>query len=225
MSSTAPAAPSGAAARPAQDALVVGFDLDMTLIDSRPGIQAVYELLSAETGVAIDGALAVTRLGPPVEQELAHWAPAERIAALADRYRELYVEHGVAGCAPLPGAREALAAVRALGGRTLVVTGKHTPNARLCLDAAGLDDLVDEVFGNVFAEQKSVVLRAEGAGVYVGDHRGDMIAARGADAFGVGVATGPYSAEELRAEGADAVLPDLTGFPAWLSAHRAAAPR
>ena len=31
--------------------LVVGFDLDMTLIDTRPGIAAVWDALSAETGV------------------------------------------------------------------------------------------------------------------------------------------------------------------------------
>jgi phosphoglycolate phosphatase len=34
--------------------LTVGFDLDMTLIDSRPGIKAAYDRLSAETGVYID---------------------------------------------------------------------------------------------------------------------------------------------------------------------------
>ena len=36
--------------------LVVGFDLDMTLIDTRPGIAAVWDALAAETGVTIDSA-------------------------------------------------------------------------------------------------------------------------------------------------------------------------
>ena len=44
--------------------LVVGFDLDMTLIDTRPGIAAVWDALSAETGVHVDSADAVSRLGP-----------------------------------------------------------------------------------------------------------------------------------------------------------------
>ena len=35
-------------------AFVVGFDLDMTLIDSRPGIAATYRALSEETGVPVD---------------------------------------------------------------------------------------------------------------------------------------------------------------------------
>lgn len=44
--------------------LTVGFDLDMTLIDSRPGIKAAYEALVAETGTPIDTDLVVSRLGP-----------------------------------------------------------------------------------------------------------------------------------------------------------------
>ena len=55
--------------------LVVGFDLDMTLIDTRPGIAAVWDALSAETGVPIDSAAAVSRLGPPLSEELALWFP------------------------------------------------------------------------------------------------------------------------------------------------------
>ena len=34
--------------------LVVGFDLNMTLIDGRPGIGAAWTALAAETGVRID---------------------------------------------------------------------------------------------------------------------------------------------------------------------------
>ena len=47
--------------------LVVGFDLDMTLVDTRPGIAAVLDALAAETGVEIDRTAAVGRLGPPLD--------------------------------------------------------------------------------------------------------------------------------------------------------------
>jgi phosphoglycolate phosphatase len=195
--------------------LTVGFDLDMTLIDSRPGIKATYERLAAETGVAIDTDLVVTRLGPPVEQELANWFPAARVPAVADHYRALYAEHGIDGCLPLPGAREALSAVRDLGGRAIVVTGKHEPNARRNLAALGLTP--DEVFGDVFGPAKGEVLAAQRASVYVGDHLADIVGARTGGALAVAVATGPYGAAELREHGADVVLDDLTAFPAWLA--------
>ena len=53
----------------------------------------------------------------------------------------------------------------------------------------------------------------------MGDHIGDVTAARAADAMAVAVATGPNSAEDLAASGADVVLPDLSRFPAWLSSY------
>ncbi|MEU9555627.1 HAD family hydrolase [Streptomyces fumanus] len=196
----------------------VGFDLDMTLIDSRPGIRACYLALSDRTGTYVDADLAVTRLGPPLEQELAHWFPAERLSATADLYRSLYPEYAIAATPALTGAREAIEAVRRSGGRAIVVTAKYEPNAKLHLDHLGIEP--DAVIGDLWAEQKAVALREHGAEVYVGDHLGDIRGARTAGAHSVAVATGPYTVDELRAAGADTVLTDLTEFPAWLADYR-----
>ncbi|MFG3101833.1 HAD family hydrolase [Streptomyces sp. NPDC048182] len=198
----------------------VGFDLDMTLIDSRPGIRACYLALAEHTGTYVDADLAVTRLGPPLEEELANWFPADRIAQTADLYRTMYPTHAITGTTALPGAREAVAAVRDAGGRTLVVTAKYEPNAKLHLDHLGIEP--DAVIGNLWAEQKAVALKEHAADIYVGDHLGDIRGARAADAYSVAVASGPYTAAELEAAGADTVLNDLTEFPAWLKTYRAA---
>ncbi|WP_280138210.1 HAD family hydrolase [Streptomyces sp. TP-A0874] len=198
-------------------ALTVGFDLDMTLIDSRPGIRAAYRALSAETGTHIDADLAVSRLGPPLEQELAHWFPDERIEEVGDRYRAIYPRHAISPSPPLPGAREAVESVRRAGGRVIVVTAKHQPNAELHLSHVGIEP--DAVIGWLWAEAKGEALREYGASVYVGDHTGDVRGARTAGALSVAVPTGPCTAEELRAAGADVVLPDLTAFPRWLAGH------
>jgi phosphoglycolate phosphatase len=199
--------------------LTVGFDLDMTLIDSRPGIKAAYQALAAETGVFIDAELAITRLGPPLEEELAHWFPPERLDEVGDRYRELYVDHAIEPTPAMPGARDAIAAVHAHGGRAIVVTAKHRPNAKLHLAHLGLEP--DAVIGSLWAEGKATALRAHEAAVYVGDHVGDVRGAAAAGAVSVTVATGPCTAEELREAGADVVLPGLSAFPAWLERHLA----
>lgn len=47
--------------------ITVGFDLDMTLIDTRPGMAATMLALGAETGVEIEVAAVVERLRPPLE--------------------------------------------------------------------------------------------------------------------------------------------------------------
>jgi phosphoglycolate phosphatase len=196
----------------------VGFDLDMTLIDSRSGIRACYLALSERTGTYVDADLAVTRLGPPLVEELANWFPADEIAATADLYREMYPTYAVTATTALPGAREAIEAVRAAGGRAVVVTAKYEPNAKLHLEHLGIEP--DAVIGDLWAEQKAVALREHGADVYVGDHLGDVRGARTAGALSVAVASGPCSAEELREAGADVVLTDLTEFPEWLAGYR-----
>ncbi|MFE9450586.1 HAD family hydrolase [Streptomyces sp. NPDC006739] len=200
-------------------ALTVGFDLDMTLIDSRPGIRACYQALSERTGTYIDADLAVTRLGPPLAEELVNWFPAERIAPMSDLYREMYPAFAIAATPAMPGAREAIAAVREAGGRAIVVTAKYEPNAELHLSHLGIEP--DAVIGDLWAEQKAEALREHGASVYVGDHTGDVRGARVAGALSVAVATGPCASEELRAAGADVVLDDLLAFPLWLDAYRA----
>ncbi|GHH30749.1 HAD family hydrolase [Streptomyces lanatus] len=196
-------------------ALTVGFDLDMTLIDSRPGIHACYIALSERTGTPIDADLAITRLGPPLADELINWFPAEQVEAMADLYREMYPAIAITTTPALPGAREAIAAVRQAGGRAIVVTAKYEPNAKLHLAHLGIEP--DAVIGNLWAERKAEALREYGASVYVGDHQGDIRAARAADALAVTVATGPYSADELSGLGADVVLADLTQFPEWFA--------
>ncbi len=196
---------------------VVGFDLDMTLIDSRPGIITTFAALSRETGTFIDAELVASRLGPKLEDELAMWMPATDVDAAADRYRELYAEVGIPGTALLPGAADAVDAVRAGGGRVLVVTAKYEPNAHRCLEHVGL--AVDAVFGWRHGAEKGETLAEHGAAVYVGDTPSDMHGARIARAVAVGVTTGPHDADELRAAGADTVLEDLGAFRPWWEAR------
>src|SRR6266511_986315 len=196
--------------------LTVGFDLDMTLVDSRPGIAATYRVLSQRTGVAIDTDLVVSRLGPPLVHEMAHWFPAEQVAEAVEEYRALYSDHAIAPTVPLPGAVDALAAVRAAGGRVVVVTSKLGRLARLHLEHHGF--VVDAVAGDRWADGKTAALREHGVDVYVGDHVADMASARDLCAA-VGVTTGPCSAAELTGAGADVVLSDLTGFPNWFAGY------
>jgi phosphoglycolate phosphatase len=196
--------------------LRVGFDLDMTLIDSRPGIAATFRALSARTGVAIDAVAVVGRLGPPLAHEMARWFPEHEVPGAVAEYRALYPDHAIATSRLMPGADAAVAAVHALGGQVLVVTAKHEPLARLHLEHLGLT--VDAVVGDLWAEAKGTVLC--GAWAYVGDHVADVSAARAARCRAIAVTTGPCNAEELRAAGADHILTDLTAFPALLTDRR-----
>ncbi|MGW4940583.1 HAD family hydrolase [Actinoplanes sp. NPDC004185] len=192
----------------------VGFDLDMTLIDSRPGIREAYRALTAKTGVWVDADLAVSRLGPPLRTEMSEWFPPAEVEEAVTTYRALYPDYAITPTVPMPGAVDALAAVRDQGFRVVVVTSKLGRLAALHLAHLGLK--ADELAGDLFAEGKAAALTAHGVEWYVGDHVGDMVAARTAGIPGIGVATGPCSADELEKAGAAHVLSDLTTFPALL---------
>ena len=196
--------------------LTVGFDLDMTLVDSRPGIRASMHALSEETGVAIDIDVVIGRLGPKLEWEIGQWFPADQVEQMSERYRVHYWDNCVGdGTLLLPGARVAVEAVRALDGRVVVVTAKSEALAFRCIDVVRLE--VDAVIGHVHGDEKRDALIAHTAGIYVGDTITDIRSAVDASAIAVGVTTGPDDARALLGAGADIVLESLDEFPAWLA--------
>ena len=190
----------------------VGFDLDMTLIDSRRAIMAAFAAVAADTGVPIDPAAVDSRLGIKLEDELAFWFPADQVAPAMRIYREHYLRLAGPLTSALPGAREAMAAVRAAGARAIVITAKYELTARLSLDGVGLAP--DELFADAHGPEKAAVLAGLEATAYVGDTPADMAAAVQARAHAIGVTTGSFAARELRAAGADLVLASLAEFPA-----------
>ncbi|MDQ6934233.1 MAG: ATP-dependent sacrificial sulfur transferase LarE [Actinomycetota bacterium] len=200
-----------------RDRLVVGFDLDLTLVDSRAGFRATVDAVGRELGVRLPAAELAQRLGPPLDHLLAGYLPADRMAEAVTRFRELYPDLAVGSTRGLPGAQAALAAVREEHGEIVVVTGKYTANARRHIEHLGLD--VDVVEGEVWGAGKAEVLLRHGCSVYVGDHVHDVAGARAAGVASVSVLTGGCSREELSAAGTDAVLADLTEFPAWLERY------
>ncbi|WP_229707109.1 HAD family hydrolase [Nocardioides deserti] len=207
------------AEQPASEPLVVGFDLDMTLIDTAPGFGSVLRALGAELGVDFPVEAMTARLGPPLDLLFEPYLAAEAIPAAGDRFRALYPAHAIASVPLLEGAREALHAVRRRGGRTIVVTGKFPDNARLHLDHLGLE--VDHLEGWVWGVGKADVLVREGASVYVGDHVHDVEGALAADVLSVSVLTGGCTREELLDAGTHVVLESLAEFPDWLDDHLA----
>jgi phosphoglycolate phosphatase len=201
---------------------VVGFDLDMTLVDSSAGIAATLrQALTDVLGVPPDVTYEQIRpwIGLPLDDTVAGLVPEADPAAVADRYRELYAVTGVPLTHLLPGVPETLRAVRDAGGRILLVSAKAEAGVHEVLAHVGLDTgelAPDVVVGGLFAAAKGYRLLAEGADVYVGDHTADVAAARVAGATSVAVATGPSPRSALAEAGADVVLDDLTGFPDWL---------
>lgn len=191
----------------------VGFDLDMTLIDSRRAVLGSFAAVAADTGTAIDLAAVDARLGIKLEDELSHWFGPEEIAAAVAVYRGHYAELAADLTVIMPGAREAMAAVRAAGARAVVITAKYVVPARASLAGSGL--VADDLYADRHGPQKAAVLAGIGAGAYVADTPADMAAARAAGAIAVGVTTGSFAGSDLEAAGATIVFESLEEFPKW----------
>ncbi len=200
-----------------------GFDLDLTLVDTRGRILASTVAAFADLGVEVAETQIVPYLGYPLTVKAAELAPTVDPTTFVDRYRHHYSLEHLAPCDAMPGARDALIAVREAGHRVVVVSAKLDRFVMEALVGAGLADLVDAVHGELFAADKGPALAAESAWAYLGDHPGDMAAAAQAGAVGVGVTTGQYDASDLREAGAAAILADLWAFPAWYATRAAPA--
>lgn len=198
----------------------VGFDLDMTLVDSSAAMTVALNAVARRLGVDIDVESCVRSIGAPLRDQLARWIPPERMEEAMTVLAEAFVNEGVLKVRPLPGAKAVLSRIRGGGGRVLVVTTRRERVARLCLRRAGLT--VDGVSGGLDPAGKADVLRDSGAGWYIGDHPLDMAAAVTAGIPGIGVTTGFHSGDELTAAGATVVLPDLAAATAGTATATAA---
>lgn len=138
----------------------------------------------------------------------------------------------------LPGASAALAGLATLalgqGPVQSLLTGNIRPMAEIKLAAAGLTrhlDLEVGSYGDLHEIRAELVAPARAAAaaaysqdfggtatVLIGDTPLDVAAALATGARAVGVATGHFSTADLAAAGAHAVLPDLTGTAAVVSA-------
>ena len=194
----------------------VAFDLDMTLVDTRPGIRDALLAFAEETGYPVDAEAIVATLGPPVAEALAPYVPEPDLQQAVSRFREHMAQVGVMNVAPLPGAADAIATARQCGLAVVVVTSKIRPLAVATLHHARLD--VDEVYGDVFGPAKAGPLRESAALVYVGDHPADMLAAVEARVAGIGVTSGHSTKGELLDAGATTVLETLENFADYLVA-------
>jgi phosphoglycolate phosphatase len=203
------------------------LDLDGTLIDSHPGIQAscvaALRALGHEPGEGFD---IRAEIGPPLEEILQKLLKAygdDRLGEAVVAYRQHYGESGFLGSVPYPGIGEALEQMKRAGRRIYLATSKREVFARRILEHLRFADLFDGIHGSSpngerdhKPELLAYVVAEHGLdpsrSVMVGDRRYDIIGARAVGMGSLGVLWGYGDREELVAAGADRLVessPDL----------------
>ena len=112
--------------------LTVGFDLDLTLVDSHERIISAYIRALADLGVQVSSQELEPHLGMPLVHTAAAVGAAVDADALVLLYRHYYDEPDAPRTLPMAGAIEALACVRAAGGRTVVVRSEERRVGKEC---------------------------------------------------------------------------------------------
>ena len=180
----------------------VQFDLDGTLINSQKCIFAIYEKLFAELGVPLPPEKVMnTFIGPPVENVVKDYVPAEKVAPTCVRFRELYKRQDLQSTNELyEGVEEMLEILFNAGKRLFIASTKNEYYADKIPEIFGIKKYFTAIYGSrseIGRLSKQQVLedlyRDHGIdktdSVLVGDTHYD---AEGATAFGIPTAIVKY---------------------------------
>lgn len=194
------------------------FDLDGTLVDSVPDIHAALDRMMARLGRPGFGRAEVTAMIGDGVRALVERALAARglgfDQAVLEGFGADYTAHAAEATALFPGIAEVLEGLEKAGWRMAICTNKPAKATAALLGALGIGGRFVAVGGgDSFLVRKPdpehllATLRAAGGevsrAVMVGDHRNDVLAARGAGVPCLFAGWG-YGAPEM-AEGAEVV--------------------
>lgn len=221
---------------PASRKRAVCLDLDGTLIDSAPDLAAALNRRLAANGLAPHPLAAVKRMiGDGARVLLTRgFAAAGRTLTEAELAAEVaafipdYEAHSLDETRPFPGVEAALDALAGAGFTLAIVTNKPEGPTHTILRRLGLDHRFATVAGGdsfpVRKPDPGHLTRAldrigipPADAVMVGDHRNDLLAARGAGVRAIYAAFG-YGEEDHRALGAQAAIERFDALPEAVAA-------
>lgn len=198
------------------------FDLDGTVIDSRPGIFQSLHYAFKKLGLPIPSDEVLSRFfGPSLATSFHNVCgfDDELTEKMIEAYREYYRPTGMFECEVYPGIEKLIRALREQGKKVVLATKKPELFAAQILERKGLLPLFDYVAGATMEDKSEhkdgIVIRAAKAlgvekrdCVMIGDMRFDCIGAKLAGIDCIGVTYGYGTEEELIEHGAAALAKD-----------------
>jgi phosphoglycolate phosphatase len=195
--------------------LSILIDLDGTVVDSKPGILASYDVALRSLGHRPDSMDVGALIGPPLEEALTEILGRfgdDRVAEAARAYRDHYGKAGFLETTVYPGLVAALDELRALKATLYIATSKRRIFAEQILAHLGLVHLFAGVHGSEpggavdrKADLIADVLRRRDLSaercLMVGDRRQDAEGARANRVSAVGVLWGYGDRDELESAG------------------------
>ncbi len=194
------------------------LDLDGTLVDSCPGIQASCLAALRTLGHEPDETFDIrASIGPPLEeimQDLLQRYGDTRLEEAVTAYRQHYGEGGYLGSRPYPGIESALQVMKGRGLRIYLATSKRQVFAKRILDHLQWSSTFDGIYGSQPGgdldhkpELLAHILSEQGLSasdsLMVGDRRHDIAGAQAVGMRSLAVLWGYGSRNELEKAGPD----------------------
>jgi phosphatidylglycerol:prolipoprotein diacylglycerol transferase len=193
-----------------RDKPVVIFDLDGTLLDTRPAIEASFLHVFEQylPGRQFSDEEKAGFMGPTLQQTFQQYLPDEDTEKLVEEYRVHNRKMQKELVKAFPHAKEQRDYLKANGYRYGIASSKTTEIIKLGLEAAGLQDYFDVIVGveeiSKPKPDKEVIVkgyqrlggRLDNA-IYVGDVVSDVEAARNAGVYSIAFSSNPIREQQL----------------------------
>lgn len=172
--------------------LTIGFDLDMTLIDTSSAIVYSVDKALNEIGYNSPSNLIESSIGLPMLETLESLLKnPEKARNVYERYQEIYFSDGFRLGTLLPGVEKTLKLLNQDGHKIVIVTAKRE---RLALRQLSFCNIPYDILkAGCFGKMKSKAMLEYSVEAYVGDHLEDFKAAKDAGVFFVGVSFNRFS--------------------------------
>ena len=170
---------------------VIGFDLDMTLVNSSEAIvfSAISAIRSFVPQANIDEMEIRREIGLPIKDLITRYVGSLNSNDAYENYKKFYINEGLGLSSEIDGAKSTVIEMQLKGYSTCVITAKDQNVAELQLRHLGFPSI--KVFGNCFGSDKTRAMLAFECTHYVGDHYHDYLAAIEAQVAFVGVDSNP----------------------------------
>lgn len=199
------------------------FDLDGTLVDSKPGIvDSLKYALSFYGIIENDEEKLNSFIGPPIHISMFnnYGFDEQKSMEVTMRYRQRYAEKGIFQCAVFPKAKDALKVLAERGASICLATSKPQIYAESILKRFGLKGYFNFIQGadmaGKFCEKFDIITACVSAlsldknkTLMVGDRKYDVLGAKLAGIKCAGVLCGYGGRAELSAAGADYVIENI----------------
>lgn len=210
---------------------VVLFDLDGTLSDSKPGIEAGIKYALSKYGIKIENDEQMRKyLGPPIRDSFREFNgfDEETCEQAVAYYREYYSEKGLFENNLYPGMKDLLSSLKAAGKILLTATSKPQEYTDRIVDYFGIRQYFDFIAGSNMdgtRNRKAEVIRysLDSAGitdfsktVMVGDRKYDILGAKEIGIDSIGVLYGYGNREEFEEAGATFIVENVADIAKFI---------